>query len=589
MFKKVTQGVPSVAYELVTTADQINSVLHAVTQPNPTVIALDTETTGLRPFHEARMRLLTINVGQSSTFILDCFSVDPSPVLEAIRNKVVIAHNWAFDGPFLAKHGFDYAANSLRDTMIGSFLLSCGYKSSNKLVDVLRDQLDVTISKEHQKSDWSGKLNKEQLDYAALDVQYLIPLHEKLVCLLKDARMMRIWRLEHKVLKAVLWMRINGVSVDQNRWITLYNQAIAKRTRLTEELKGMVPPRTYGAAYSWRKPADIKQAAGRLGIPLESTNKASLALLGEYPFITKIQEWRKCDQIIKTFGPEWLEFRGTDNRVHAEFVQCRPETGRFSCNNPNMQQIPRGPHRKCFHAQEGWSIVKADYSTIELRMAAKIAKEPSMKAAFLAKEDLHTKTAKDALGVAKPSKEDRTLAKALNFGLLYGCGANTLRTQLAANWGMILPLEKVQQLKAKFFKAYKGLKRWHNKVKKQKPTTSRTPWGRMRFNLIDTQVQDKKTKKWINKTAFTQRVNTPVQAASADGMKQAIADVWSGRKKFPIKLLAVVHDEIVLTCPDYCAEDVAKWLQCIMTNAMQPLLGDIPCEVETTIGKTWGG
>jgi DNA polymerase-1 len=111
----------------------------------------------------------------------------------------------------------------------------------------------------------------------------------------------------------------------------------------------------------------------------------------------------------------------------------------------------------------------------------------------------------------------------------------------------------------------------------------------MRYNLIPVLKLNKKTNKMEMMEPFTQRVNTPIQATSADGMKQAIADVWSGRKKYPIKLLAVVHDEIVLTCPDYCAEDVAKWLQCIMVNAMQPLLGDIPCEVETTIGKTWGG
>lgn len=586
MFKKVTKGVPSVAYELVTTADQINSVLHTIMLSK--VIALDTETTGLQPFHEARMRLLTLNVGQSSTFILDCFSVDPRTVLEAIRGKVVIAHNWAFDAPFLAKHGFDYAANSLRDTMIGSFLLNCGYKTSNSLASVLSMQLGVEMNKEHQKSDWSGKLTKEQLDYAALDVQYLIPLHEKLVCLLKDARMMRIWRLEHKVLKAVIWMRMNGVSVDQNRWVTLYNQAIAKRTRLTEELKAMVPPRTYGAAYSWRKPADIKQAAGRLGIPLESTNKASLALLGEYPFITKIQEWRKCDQIIKTFGPEWLEFRGTDNRVHAEFVQCRPETGRFSCNNPNMQQIPRGPHRKCFVASPGNAIVACDYSMLEIRMMANIAHEKAMIEAFANNEDLHLRTAKFVMGVDSPTKEDRTLAKAVGFGLLFGCSAKTLRTTMAANWNIVLPLEKVKDLRQKFFEVYPDLLKFHNKMKKYKKGYWRTPWGRVRYNLIAQPVKTKQGK-WEMKEPFTQLVNTPVQAAAADGAKQALADLWSKRKKFPdMKLLGIIHDELIVECPIDQAHEVGKFVQKIMIDAMQPLLGPVKCEAEVGIGKTWG-
>jgi DNA polymerase-1 len=588
MFKQAIIDQSSLAFVLVTTDELLNSVTLACSLAR--TIAVDCETTGLQPFHGSRMRILSVCTDQGDVFVIDCFQVDPYPFLSSLKRKTLVAHNFAFDGPFLALHGLDYAANSLRCTYISSFLLSCGYKSSNKLVDVLMEQLSVAISKDLQVSNWgSPVLTMDQYAYAANDTRHLIRLHHHLYGKIREERMRKVWHLEMVVLKAVLWMRMNGVSVDRNQWITLYNRAIARRTRLAKELKDMVPPRTYGAAYSWRKPTDIKQAAGRLGIPLESTNKASLALLGDYPFISKVQEWRKCDQIIKTFGPDWLGFIGRDGMVHADFVQCRPETGRFSCNNPNMQQIPRGPHRKCFVAAAGWSIVKADYSTIELRMAAKIAREPSMKAAFLAKEDLHTKTARDALGVANPTKEDRTLAKALNFGLLYGCGANTLRTQLAANWNMVLPLEKVQQLKTKFFKAYKGLKKWHNKVKRKRPTTIRTPWGRMRYNLIDTQVQDKKTKQWKKKEPFTQRVNTPVQATSADGMKQAIADLWSQRNKYPVKLLLVVHDEIVLTCPDYCAEDVAKWLQCIMTNAMQPLLGDIPCEVETTIGKSWGG
>src|SRR5574343_676037 len=232
-----SEYVKDVQYTIVNSIQSISYVLTALSISSQ--LALDTETTGLRPFHDSKLRLLTIRTDTGEIFVIDCFKVDPREILESIKGKVVIAHNWAFDGPFLALNGFDYAANALRDTMIASFLVTCGYKTSNSLSSALSLQLGIDIDKEHQKSDWSGNLSKEQLDYAAKDVEHLIPLYETLVGKLKEEKLWRIWKLEMKVLKAVIWMRMNGVQVDQDRWITLYNQAIHRRTRLAQELKDM--------------------------------------------------------------------------------------------------------------------------------------------------------------------------------------------------------------------------------------------------------------------------------------------------------------------------------------------------------------
>lgn len=586
MFHAASLGADRTNFTLVTTASELSSVQTALR--SEALLALDTETTGLRPFHDSRLRLLSLCVDGVRPWVIDCFKVDPRPLLASLRRKVIVAHNWAFDAPFLAPHGFDFAANSLRDTFIASFLLTCGYGSSNSLGKVLYDNLGIEVDKTLQKSDWSGELTPEQLAYAAADTTHLLPLHRSLRERIQTDGLTKVWHLEHIVLKAVLWMRMTGIKVDHNKWVTLYNAAIAKRTRLTGELNKMVPPRQFSKApWNWRKPWDIKQAAGRMGVDLPSTTKAAMALHADNDFVQNILEWRRCDQILKSFGPAWFRHEGTCGSVHAEFRQCLPMTGRFSCTEPNMQQIPRGGHRKCFVAPIGHSIVKADYSTLELRLMAKIAKEKNMAKAFLQGVDLHMQTAQNVLGKESPTKADRSLAKALNFGLIYGCGPKALREQLAANWGIVLPLVKAAAMRTAFFKAYPDLKRYHAKMKGPGEPVSKTPWGRVRHGMGPVMKESKWGKKLSEQ--FTKKCNTLVQSTAADGMKKAVASVWMKRKSFDFNMLLVVHDEIVLVCPTPIANDVAEWLKGIMIKAMQPLLGRIPCEVETSVGDSWGG
>ena len=588
MFHAASVGVAPTNFTLVTNHSQLMSVQSVLQGVD--LLALDTETTGLKPFHTSRMRLLSLCVDGENPWVIDCDQVDPSSLIQSLRRKVIVAHNWAFDAPFLIQYGFDFAANSLRDTFIGSFLLNCGFGVSNSLGSVLYDRMGIEVDKVLQKSDWSGELSLAQLEYAAKDTAVLLDLHRILYREIAKNNLRTIWRLEHKVLKATIWMRLNGVNVDKNKWISLYNAAVKRRTRLNSELQEMVPPRTFiNTPWNWRKHWDIKAAASRIGLTLKSTSKDELCMHTDNDFVSKIMEWRKADQIIKTFGPEWLEHIGADAKVHAEFMQCRPETGRFSCNSPNLQQIPRGSHRKAFVAPVGFSIVKADYSAIELRMIAWVAKETNMQEAFRNGVDLHTKTAKDVLGKDRPTKEDRTLAKALNFGLIYGCGAKTLRTTLAKNWGILLPLEDLQEMRKQFFQTYPGLKRYHAKMKQPGKLIFRTKWGRTRGGMGPKLKRDR-WGNWKWQEQFTKKCNTPIQSNSADGMKKALSEVWSKRNDWPeMTMLMPVHDEIVLMCPTVQADSVAEWLKTIMVNAMQPLLGTVPCEVEAGVGKSWGG
>lgn len=591
---KIDPTVPDVKFTYVTAGNEsaLRDCRRAVRRSQ--IIAIDTETTGCSKVgntvllgipYGTKCRILSVST-DDGTWVIDCFAIDPSMVVRALHGRKIIAHNWAYDAQFLCQYGFDIKKAKLRDTMILSFLLHCGTKKKNRLDYVMQKYLKIGMDKSFQKSDWSGTLSHEQLTYAAADTSNLVELYHVLWLKICRAKLKTIAALEHRVLHGVLEMQRNGVRVDPALWMEIYKQSKERKADLDRELKEMVKPRTFGGAWNWRKVADVKAACLRLNIALPvnpktkkvQTGKKQLALVDDV-FVKLLLEWRKCDQIVKTFGPKWLGFISkTDGKVYASFLQCRPETGRFSCDKPNLQQIPRGRHRHCFLADPGKVIVKADYSGIELRLIAKVAPDMGLQKAFAEKLDPHTETAKNVLGKTEPTSEDRTLSKALNFGLLYGCGAEQLRLLLASNWGMILPLEKTEEMHKKFFKTYKGIKSYHDRANREKPSYHRTPWGRRRLGLID----------GPDKSAFTQRVNTPIQALAADGMKAAVALMIQRKHEVPVELLMVVHDEFVVQCPKQNATEVAVWLENIMKEAMQPLLNPVQCEVESSWGNSWG-
>jgi DNA polymerase-1 len=220
--------------------------------------------------------------------------------------------------------------------------------------------------------------------------------------------------------------------------------------------------------------------------------------------------------------------------------------------------------------------VKADYSQIELRIAAKVSGDQALLAAYRRGDDLHTITARNVLGVPEVAKQDRQLAKALNFGLLYGMGAKGFRQYAKAQYGLTLTEAEASRYRDAFFSSYPGLAAWHRRVRARKAAETRTVAGRRR--LLN------------EKTPDTHRLNTPVQGTGADGLKLALALLWERRGQaegaFPV---LAVHDEIVVECDEAQAETAAGWLREAMTDAMAPLIDPVPVEVEVKVARAWGG
>ena len=191
-------------------------------------------------------------------------------------------------------------------------------------------------------------------------------------------------------------------------------------------------------------------------------------------------------------------------------------------------------------------------------------------------DDLHMLTARQLVGKDEVTKADRQLAKAVNFGLLYGMGARGFRIYARSKYGVELTEAQAQQYRAAFFAAYPALAAWHRKIGRteKRPIETRTLAGRRVLNV----------------TGFNEKLNTPVQGTGADGLKQALGLLWERRGQCPGAVpVLVVHDEIVVECDAAQADAVAAWLKQAMLDGMASLVAPVPVEVEVQIAPTWGG
>jgi DNA polymerase I-like protein with 3'-5' exonuclease and polymerase domains len=545
------------------------------------LVGLDLETTGL-DVRTDRVRLLSLALdtidGSTFAYLVDCFAVDPSPLWDTLADKELVLHNAAFDLAFLARMGFT-PAGKVRDTMLLAQLLTAGTNERVTLAACCERCLGRSLDKAEQKSDWSGRLTEAQLAYAALDVEVLGQLFKTLAGKIKEAGLVEAAKIEQRCLPAVVWMGQRGVALDRSAWKTLADTACSEADHLRQELDRQAPTRPGTldgmVGWNWDSTLQAREALALAGCEVEDTTDETLAGLDQ-PLAQLLRRYRLARKRGSTYGVKWLAHVQADGRVYPSWRQLGAASGRMSCSEPNMQQLPRGDYRNCIVAPPGRVLVKADYSQIELRIAAKISGDKALLDAYQRGDDLHTITARNVLGIANVTKEHRQLAKALNFGLLYGMGARGFRQYAKSQYGLDLTEEQAHCYRDAFFKSYPGLATWHCRVRSRKVTETRTVAGRRRL-LND-------------KTPDTHRLNTPVQGTGADGLKLALALLWERRDQardaFPV---LAVHDEIVVEADAHQADAVASWLKAAIVEAMAPLIAPVPVEVEVKIARTWAG
>jgi DNA polymerase-1 len=574
-------AMPMTEYVLVADAGSLEAVRAGLEDAQGERVYLDCETTGLYPrAHRVRLLSLSIPAGEGRVvYLVDCFRTDPSSLWMPLAGCEVVGHNLAFDLAFLSRLGF--RPGRVRDTMLLSQVLyAAGHTKGvapvrHGLKECAAREVGVMLDKDLQASDWSGTLTADQIGYAAADVRILEPLHAALSEKLVAARLERVAEIECLALPAVVWMAGAGVPFDRDCWARLAAtaKADAERTRAALDAAAPSDPGSlFDGGFNWDSPEDVKRAFGLAGVTVDSTRDNVLATL-EHPLAASLREYRDARKRETTYGLDWVKHVAADGRVYPRWVQLGANSGRMACGSPNMQNLPRGEYRRCFAAPPGRVLVKADYSQIELRIAAKVSGDKALMDAYKRGEDLHTLTAGQVLGIADVTKEHRQLAKALNFGLLYGMGAKGFRDYARANYGLELTEEQAVQYRAAFFRMYPGLRRWHNSVG-DAPVDTRTLTGRRVLGI----------------ERFNEKLNLPVQGTGADGLKRALALLWERRAKCPTATpILAVHDEIVVEVPETDASAATEWLKRCMVDAVAPLIDPVPVEVEAKVGRTWGG
>jgi len=531
-------------------------------------VALDVETTGLDPRRD-RVRLLSLATDRG-TWIIDCFRQDPMPVLRALAGKRVVGHNLKFDLLFL--WGRLPEVRTV-DTMLAAQVLEAGREQPVGLGDLAARYLGERVGKELQASDWSGELSEAQLEYARRDVEVTLRLWRVLEDRLRAEGLWGTAVVEMRALPAVAWMEREGITVDAEAWRRLGLEAEAESRRLLGQLWALTEhvPSLWGV--NWDSPSQVREALRQLGIRVESTREEVLAEHSEQPVVRALLAYRHARKLASAYGEELLRYiHPQTGRIHPRWWQL-VSTGRMACREPNLQQLPRDArYRRCFVAADGHVLVKADYSQIELRVAAELAGERRMLEAFGRGQDLHELTARLVLGVREPGREDRQKAKAINFGLLYGMGAMGLRDYARLAYGVELTAEEAERLRGRFFETYSGLRRWHRSQREGEVAT-RTLGGRRRLGV----------------SRYTEKLNTPVQGTAADGLKVALGLLWERRGELGGAPVLAVHDEVVVEVPVERAEEPTRVLVACMRQGMERYLRRVPVEVEVSVGRSWAG
>jgi DNA polymerase-1 len=444
------------------------------------------------------------------------------------------------------------------------------------LARVAERELGRALPKDLQTSDWSGELSAEQLGYAARDAAVLLPLYARLAEQVRAAGMAKVAQIEMRCLPALVWLSRAGVPFDRPGWEALAAEAEGEAGELVRPLAEQAPARPAGLAWNWNSPKQIKEAFAALGVGLERTGADALAAV-DHPLAALLREYRSAAKLATTYGTKWLKEAYHAGRLHTDWKQIGCITGRMASAAPNLQNLPTDPrYRQCFRAPAGRVLVKADYSQIELRIAAKVTGDKAMLDAYAEGEDLHTLTARRMLGKDGVSAAERKLAKPVNFGLIYGLSAGSLRRKTKADYGLDMSLEDAERYRQAFFAGYPGVAVWHHRLRRETAPAVRTLAGR-RCPLPE-------------KHFYGTRANYTVQGTGGDGIKLALALLWERRHECPgaFPVLAV-HDEIVVEADAGQAEAAKAWLKQAMIDGMAPLIAPVSVEVDVKVAATWGG
>jgi DNA polymerase I len=555
----------------------------AVHQPRPQ------DKDGLDPLR-ATVRLAQLyDPNAEMVYVID-FKHVPITVLEAITDLPLLIHNAAFEHVMLLAQGI-----RLRRTFCSLQLARLTYGAERgglRLADIAADLLDLDLPKDEQVSDWGARrLSYSQLTYAAADAVVVHRVGTKLWAGL-DAGARRAFLFGNGTVAPVAAMRLAGIPFDaavHRQTIAGWEQTYAEARDAFVALTGEEPPAQGRARSSWletRLPEDMRAWWPLTDSGLLRTRSADLDRLAAVPEIRPLLEVLTADKRLRGFGHNLLAKVGPDGRLHMDLKAAATKSGRCSCSDPNLQQLPQDV-RKAVVADDGRVLVIADYGQIEFRCACELSGDTAMRQIFCDGADMHVLNAEDFIGASLDTlpKDEREIArnkaKRIGFGVLYGSGARGL---VASAWSMYrieMSEGEAQLWKDRFYARYPQLRAWQQETAETARVTGvlRSIAGRpLRVEWEP-----------IQPLRWTLCCNYGVQSSAADAMLLAMARVHAALAGRDARLILQIHDELVVECAAELAPEIERLLTQHMTDAYLELFPAAPTLnlVDVASRKCW--
>lgn len=608
----VERKIDTQKFKLLKDINEVKNLINMIKEEK--IFAFDTETTGFDCFTD-HLICITIATKDNSFLIplkLSLFQEEEcefqltNGYIENVRlllkeifedEKILkIGHNMKFDIKFLKKFGIE-VTGKIFDTMIAEYCLDTANNILN-LKDLSLKYLNIRLSKYREIVNDTKNITlldiplKELLEYASLDAYITYRLYnilkEKLEVNEKIKNLFYI--IEMPILKILVDMEFTGVNIDID-YLKKFSQELEKEIEdLTQKLI-----KESGEVFNPNSPKQISEIMfNKLKLPIIKETKTGsstdmdvlkkLSLI--HPFAQILLEHRMLSKLKSTYSDSLSTMvNRVTGKIHTTYMQTGTQTGRLSSKEPNLQNIPVKTEagkkiRKAFVPDKNNILISADYSQIELFLLAEFSKDPNMFYAFNNNEDIHKKTASLIFEkkIEELTKEERNIAKTVNFGILYGQSAFALADDLN------ISRKEAQNFIDKYFENYSGIKKYIENIKKicKERGYAETYWGRRR-TILEINSNNKVDQAYGERMA----VNTTIQGSAADLIKIAMIKIYNEFKKNNIKskLILQVHDELIFDVIKEEEDIVKKIIKDAMENDFN---FELKLKVAIKKGNSWG-
>lgn len=484
------------------------------------------------------------------------------------------------------------------DTMIAAWLLDPEELGSNPYaLDILAEKKTAVLKTEYDEIVSKDKTLKDAdadslARYISEKPVITLGIYNELNGLIKKFYKEKLfYEMEMPLIPILSEMELRGIHLDTEQ-LSSYSSELSKQiSELEKEIFGLV-----GHEFNIASTKQLQEVLfTERGLKPTKKNKTGystdtsvLEELSVYdPVPKKILEFRELSKLLSTYVEALPKLTDRNSLIHTTFVQTGTATGRLSCKDPNLQNIPvrseQGRRiRSAFTAPKGKVFISADYSQIELVVMAHLSEDPNMSKAFIEGTDVHKATASLIYKVPqdKVTGDMRRLAKTINFGVIYGMSAFRLSNELG------ITRTQAQEFITSYFTEYASIQRFISQTIQEAHDKRRvsTIFGRTRFipTINNTNKNDQAAAERI-------AVNTPIQGSAADIVKMAMLKVNDALKQNPTgaKMLLQVHDELIFECPDD-KETIEKTLTLIKENMEGAVALNVPLRVSIEYGKNWG-